>query len=228
LDGVTLWRFSVQDTGVGFDPSQKARLFDRFQQADGSVTRRYGGSGLGLAISRQLALLMGGEIDAVSRPGEGSTFTLRLPLPPAAAPEPQSVPAVGHPPAEGDRPLRILVADDHPINRRVVQLLLAEADVELVCVENGREAWESFATRPFDLVLMDMQMPEMDGLTAVERLREHEKAYGLARTPIVMLTANALPEHQAASLAAGADMHMPKPIEARRLFAVLESLSAAA
>jgi signal transduction histidine kinase/CheY-like chemotaxis protein len=224
LDGAAYWRISVEDTGVGFDPAQKARLFDRFQQADGSVTRRFGGSGLGLAISRQLVLLMGGEIDAASRLGEGSTFTLRLPLPRA----PARLLGPPAPPPEPDplqRPVRILMADDHPTNRRVVELLLSELSVELVSAENGREACELYAAHPFDLVLMDMQMPVMDGLTAVARIREHEAAQGLPRTPVVMLTANALPEHQAASLAAGADMHMPKPIQAHRLFAVLQALA---
>ena len=226
VNGTPLWRFVVADTGVGFDPSQKSRLFGRFQQADGSVTRRFGGSGLGLAISNQLTALMGGELDAASRPGEGSTFTLRLALPPARAPVLPAAPATSQPASELDRPLRILLADDHPTNRRVVQVLLADLDVDLTCVEDGRQAWEAYATQPFDIVLMDMQMPVMDGLTAVEHIREHERAHCMARAPIVMLTANALPEHQAASLAAGADIHMTKPIEPGKLFAVLQSLPA--
>ena len=123
------------------------------------------------------------------------------------------------------RPLRILVADDHPVNRQVVEVLLAEFDVELVLAENGLEACQAFETAPFDMVLMDMQMPVMDGLTAIRNIRAKEDAAHQGRTPIVMLTANTLPEHQAASLAAGADLHMPKPIEPERLIAVLQRVA---
>ncbi|MFN3511533.1 MAG: ATP-binding protein [Phenylobacterium sp.] len=217
------WRLEVQDTGVGFDPADKAKLFARFQQADGSVTRRFGGSGLGLAISRQLVELMGGTIDAVGAPGEGATFTVLLPLPPAeAAPvQAEQAPAATTP----ERALRVLLADDHPTNRRVVQVLLADLPVEIVAVENGEQACEAFAADAFDLVLMDMQMPVMDGLTATRAIRRWEAARALSPTPVVMLTANALPEHQAASLEAGADLHMTKPIEASKLFAVLREVA---
>ena len=221
-EGQDRWRIDVQDTGAGFDPAEKARLFDRFHQGDGSATRAHGGTGMGLTICKQLVDLMGGEIDATGALGEGATFTIRLPLqltiatPLAKEADPEAAP---------DRPLRILLADDHPTNRRVVQVLFSEFDVDLICTENGAEACEAFANQRFDLVLMDMQMPVMDGLTAVRTIRERESQRGLARTPIVMLTANALPEHQAASLAAGADLHMPKPIEAAKLFGVLQSVA---
>ncbi|MDP3853201.1 ATP-binding protein [Phenylobacterium sp.] len=226
-DGEGRWRIEVQDTGIGFDPAEKDRLFNRFQQADGSVTRRFGGSGLGLAICKQLVDLMGGELDAIGAPGQGATFTLRLDLPLAAA----GPTAASAPVAQGEtapyRPLRILLADDHPTNRKVVQVLFSEFDVDLVCTENGRDACEAFAAQRFDLVLMDMQMPVMDGLTAVREIRAREKARGWIATPIVMLTANTLPEHQVASLAAGADLHMAKPIEAAKLFAVLQNVAEA-
>ena len=167
---------------------------------------------------------MGGEINAAGAPGEGATFTVRLPLPfTAAAPAISEELDADAPP---DRPLRVLLADDHPTNRKVVQVLFAEFDVDLACVENGQEACEAFATQRFDLVLMDMQMPVMDGLTAVRAIRERERQRGAWRTPIVMLTANALPEHEAASLAAGADLHMPKPIEAAKLYGVLQMVAA--
>ncbi len=225
-EGPGRWRIEVQDTGVGFDPADKERLFNRFQQADGSVTRKFGGSGLGLAISRQLVGLMGGELDAISNSGQGATFTVRLELPLADAARPTIAPAL-QPAGEADpqRPLRILLADDHPTNRKVVQVLFSEFDVDLVCAENGQEACDAFAAQRFDLVLMDMQMPVMDGLTAVREIRARERARNWIATPIVMLTANALPEHQAASLAAGADLHMPKPIEAAKLFAVLQHVA---
>ncbi|MDX5393576.1 MAG: response regulator, partial [Caulobacteraceae bacterium] len=129
-------------------------------------------------------------------------------------------------PAQADeRPLRILVADDHPTNRQVLELLLSQFDTELVLAENGQEALEAFEKAPFDIVLMDMQMPVMDGLTAIREIRAREERSDLTRTPIIMLTANTLPEHQAASLEAGADMHMPKPIVADRLFEALASVS---
>ena len=214
------WRFTVEDRGMGFDPARKADLFKRFAQADATISRRFGGMGLGLAISRQLVELMGGEIDADSAgPGRGAVFWVDLPLPLTDAPaeQPEAVEPT-------ERPLRILVADDHPINRQVVEVLLAEFDVELVLAENGLEACEAFEAAPFDIVLMDMQMPVMDGLTAIRKIRARETDAARGRTPIVMLTANTLPEHRAASLEAGADLHLPKPIEADRLIAVLQSV----
>lgn len=218
-EGQGRWRIDVQDTGVGFDPAEKHRLFGRFQQGDGSATRSYGGAGLGLTICKQLVDLMDGEIDANGAPGEGATFSIRLPLALTAATP------LARTDADPDRPLRVLLADDHPTNRKVVQVLFSQFDVDLVCTENGQEACDAFATRRFDLVLMDMQMPVMDGLDAVRAIRERERQRGLARTPIVMLTANALPEHRDASLAAGADLHMAKPIEAPKLFGVLQSVA---
>ncbi|WP_312161453.1 ATP-binding protein [Phenylobacterium sp.] len=222
-EGPDRWKIDVQDTGVGFDLAEKARLFGRFEQGDGSGTRRFGGAGLGLTIAKQLVDLMGGEIDAAGAPGEGATFTVRLPIAlTSAAPHPAAEP---DPEAAPDRPLRVLLADDHPTNRRVVQVLFAELPVDLVCVENGEQACEAFAIQRFDLVLMDMQMPVMDGLAAVRTIRDRERTRGMVPTPIVMLTANALPAHEAASLAAGADLHMPKPIEAAKLFGVLQAVA---
>ena len=166
---------------------------------------------------------MDGEIDATGAPGEGSTFTVRLPMAVVAAPV-QVDPEI-EAEAAPDRPLRVLLADDHPTNRRVVQVLFADLPVDLVCVENGEQACDAFAVQRFDLVLMDMQMPVMDGLTAVRAIRERERLRGMSQTPIVMLTANALPSHQAASLSAGADLHMAKPIEAAKLFGVLQAVA---
>ena len=224
--------FSVTDTGVGFDAEQKARIFARFEQADGSITRKFGGSGLGLSISRQLAELMGGELDCEAVPNQGATFTLSLPLealgPAAVAPEPatQPVQALNPAPADGDfRPMRVLLADDHAVNRKVVELMLASAGVELTSVEDGKAACEAFSSAAFDLVLMDMQMPVMDGLTAVRLIRAQEAVSG-ARTPIIMLTANALPEHVMAARLAGADEHLAKPISAASLLKVVAQAAA--
>ncbi|HEY9234139.1 MULTISPECIES: hybrid sensor histidine kinase/response regulator [Phenylobacterium] len=214
------WRIDVQDTGIGFEPGDTERLFRRFQQLDTSSTRRHGGVGLGLSIAQQLVVLMGGKLEAVGSPGEGSTFTVRLPM---SAAEATPEPAAGAGPPE--RPLRILLADDHPTNRKVVQVLFSQFEVDLVSVENGKQALEAFSTQRFDLILMDMQMPVLDGVAAVKAIREREQLRGMTRTPIVMLTANALPEHEALSLAAGADLHMPKPIEAPKLFNVLQTVA---
>jgi len=201
-------RVTVRDTGIGFRPEMKEQLFGRFHQADGSITRRFGGTGLGMTISRELTQLMGGVLDAEGREGEGASFWFDLPLTPAEALEADEASA----PAEApDRPLRVLLADDHPTNRKVVELML-EHLAEVVSVENGAEALMALGTDVFDVVLMDMQMPVMDGLEATRRIRETEAALGRAPTPIVMLTANALPEHVAASHVAGADRHLEKPV----------------
>ena len=201
-------RVTVRDTGIGFRPEMKEQLFGRFHQADGSITRRFGGTGLGMTISRQLTELMGGSLDAESREGEGASFWFDLPLVAAEAlAEDEAAPSAEAP----DRPLRVLLADDHPTNRKVVELMLADM-AEVVSVENGAEALMALGTDVFDVVLMDMQMPVMDGLEATRRIRETEAACGRAPTPIVMLTANALPEHVAASHAAGADHHLEKPV----------------
>ena len=216
-----LVRFTVVDTGVGFDDDQKDRIFGRFHQADGSITRRYGGTGLGLAISRDLAEMMGGTLDCQAVPGEGATFWLELPLQPAGAID-RTAPDV----AEAHQPeaaLRILLADDHPANRKVVEVLLASTDAELVMVENGRLAVDAWLADPFDLVLMDMQMPVMDGLAATAAIRAHEAENGRARTPIVMLTANAMAEHVAQGREAGADGHLAKPITTASLFGAIEA-----
>ena len=213
-------RLSVRDSGVGFDAADKARVFRRFEQADGSITRRFGGTGLGLAICRQLAELMGGEMDCTSAPGEGSTFWADLPLTPAETLQaaPLDEPAA----AEFDGALRVLVADDHATNRKVVELILTGAGAETTCVEDGAQALEAFRAGVFDLVLMDMQMPVLDGLSAVRAIRTWEAAQGRPATLVMMLTANTLPEHVAAGVEAGADGHIPKPITASRLLAAVE------
>ena len=217
-------RFSVADTGVGFDAEQKARIFGRFQQADGSITRRFGGTGLGLAISRDLAALMGGELDCDSTPGEGARFWFDVELP--ATDEAEPAPAIQADCADCDqgRPMRILVADDHPANRKVIEVMLSGMAAELVTVTNGQEALDAFVEGGFDLVLMDMQMPVMDGLAATRAIREHEQAESLGRTPVLMLTANALAEHVEAGRRAGADGHLAKPIT---LSSLLTAITAA-
>ncbi|WP_304190833.1 PAS domain-containing sensor histidine kinase [Phenylobacterium aquaticum] len=212
-------RFTVRDTGVGFDPAAKTRLFGRFQQADDTFTRQFGGAGLGLAISRELVELMGGALDAESQPGQGACFWFEIPLPAGALDLPA---AEAEPELEVETGLRVLLADDHPTNRQVVGLMLG-AVAEITAVEDGAQAVEAFRRSAFDLVLMDMQMPVMDGLTAVAELRKLEAQSGATRTPIIMLTANTLPEHQAASAAAGADLHLGKPVTTQALFGAMEA-----
>jgi signal transduction histidine kinase/ActR/RegA family two-component response regulator len=223
-DGSPVFRFMVEDTGVGFDAAVRARLFSRFEQADGTITRRFGGTGLGLAICRELVGMMEGDLDCESEPDGGSTFILTLPLNEVAAPVRETAPSeISSGPA--NRALRVLLADDHPTNRKVVELILSQIEVDLVMTEDGAEALAAFRDDTFDVVLMDMQMPVMDGLTATREMRLHETAMGAARTPVVMLTANALPEHMAAAHEAGADHHLSKPFGAEALIDLVTTLA---
>ncbi|WP_122465462.1 ATP-binding protein [Brevundimonas lutea] len=217
-------RLEIQDTGVGFKAGDAERLFDRFSQADGTITRRFGGTGLGLSICRSLTEMMGGEIWAASMPGAGSRFTVVLPLPRAEDLDAYDARDTRRPdaPAAEPRALRVLLAEDHPTNQRVVQLILASQGVEVVTVADGAQALEAFQTDTFDLVLMDMQMPVMDGLAATRAIREHERTSGRAPTPLIMLSANAMAEHRDDALAAGADLHVPKPITAASLLEGIE------
>ncbi|WP_082465144.1 ATP-binding protein [Brevundimonas sp. Leaf280] len=220
-EGSPVLRFTVEDSGIGFDAATRARLFSRFEQADGGITRKFGGSGLGLSICRQLAEMMGGDLGCESEPGGGAAFILTLPLRQTQAPS-RKEPAPAQPAVvEQARTIRVLVADDHPTNRRVIELILAQTPTQIVIAENGAQALESFRADTFDLVLMDMQMPIMDGLTATQEIRLHEATMGLDRTPIVMLTANAMPEHVAAGRAAGADHHLAKPFNAAELLGIV-------
>ncbi len=216
--------FEVRDTGVGFDASKVQAVFDRFQQADGSITRRYGGSGLGLTISRDLAELMGGSLTAESQAGAGALFRLRLPLPVCADPAPSAEPAAPVQDLRAARALRVLVADDHPTNLKVIELILGAAGCELVQVENGALALDAFKAQAFDMVLMDLQMPVMDGLSAILAIRAWESERGRPPTPILALSANALPEHVQETHAAGADAHLAKPITAPLLLSAVDSI----
>jgi PAS domain S-box-containing protein len=216
-DGQRSWlSVDVRDTGVGLDPAQIDQMFDRFTQADGSVSRRYGGTGLGLAISRRLIEMMGGEIGATSDGRTGSTFWFRVPLGVASGP-------AGVTPLEDqlapDRRLRVLLAEDNAANRALIAALTAPLDLQLDLVENGQEAVEAVRDGVYDLVLMDMQMPVMDGPSAARAIRA--LASPAARTPIVALTANVLPEQIEQCRAAGMQGHVAKPIDPRALFAAI-------
>jgi PAS domain S-box-containing protein len=220
-DEASWLRLEVADTGVGFDPDFAAVLFQRFSQADTTITRRFGGTGLGLSISKTLVEMMGGQIVAESEPGRGSLFRVTIPLTRTSSLAGLDAPAAGAAIApgallDGGRgALRVLLAEDHPINQKVVQLILGPYGAEVTVVENGVLAVEAFKASSFDLVLMDMQMPVMDGLAATRAIRVHERDFGGgARTPIVMLSANAMAHHRHDALAAGADLHVAKPVTA--------------
>ena len=224
------FRIEVRDTGIGFDPSQKERLFERFAQADGSATRRFGGAGLGLAIARECAAILQGQLDCHSSPGEGSVFTLDVPLRStgevATAPAPPTEQRTTEAPtadAEAETPFRVLIVDDNATNRHVLELILSQIGAELVSVEDGRQAVDAYAERPFDVVLMDIQMPVMDGLAATREIRRIEQDRGAPRTPVVIVSANCQPEHIQAGREAGADDHLAKPVNAAALMSALEA-----
>ena len=223
-DGSARLSVKVKDTGPGFSEEVRARLFSRFEQGDGSITRRYGGTGLGLSIASSLAQKMGGQIDCRGRPGEGATFVFRARLALDAAPQVVRAARLETRPADLGLKPRVLLAEDHEVNQKVVQLMLGEA-AELVIVGDGqRAADEALGARPFDVILMDTQMPVMDGLTAIRRIREEETRLGRTRTPIISLTANAMAHQVRASFEAGADHHLAKPITADALFAAIERM----
>ena len=215
-----LARFTVTDTGVGFAMADKGKVLGRFEQADSSITRRFGGTGLGLSICCDLARLMGGVLDCDSQPGVGSRFWLELPLEPSTLAAETEAPSSD---AQSAGVLRILLADDHPTNRKVVELMLDGGPAELISVEDGAKALEMLGAQPFDLILMDMQMPVMDGLSAIREIRRIELSERLKRTPVIMLTANALPQHVAEARAAGADLHLAKPFTAAALFEAINA-----
>ncbi|MDE2395812.1 MAG: response regulator [Burkholderiales bacterium] len=212
-----LWlRVQVRDTGVGIAPEVLPQLFQRFTQADASTTRRFGGSGLGLVICKNLVELMGGTVHVDSRPGSGSRFWFDLPFDgaaaPSAAPEPEPV----------RRPVReaaILVAEDNPINQQVVRAMLERQGMRVTLVEDGARAVAAFRQGTFDLVLMDCQMPVMDGYEATRLIRAAQ-ADG-ARIPIVALTANAMAEDRQRCADAGMDGYVAKPITAAALYEAL-------
>ena len=209
---------AVRDSGCGIPPDRLVEVFNSFEQADVGTTRRFGGTGLGLAISRRLAELMGGCLVVDSVEGEGATFTLTLPVEVMA----RSVPAEAAPVSEvegGSLAGRsILAAEDHAVNRQILTLLLEPHGCRLTLVENGALAVEAAATERFDAILMDMQMPVMDGIEASLRLRQE----GINRdTPVIALTANALGSHREAWEAAGVDVFLTKPIDPAALAAAL-------
>jgi len=220
----------VCDTGIGFDKETGRRLFQRFIQADTSITRRFGGTGLGLAICRGLIEAMGGGLNWESEPGEGSTFIVRIPLEREMAPSLTASPDASQEPvaSDTDAPLRILAAEDHPTNQKVLRLILEPLGIDLTMCEDGMAALKAYQSSRFDVVLMDMQMPIMDGLSATQAIREHERAYHLPATPVVMVTANAMRQHRDQAIEAGANSHLAKPFTPSSLMIAIEAALAEA
>ena len=219
---------TVSDTGIGIPRDKIDRLFEKFVQVDGSTTRQYGGTGLGLAICRELVSMMGGKIWIESVEGEGSIFYVQLPLTrslsaPLPAPKPTS--AVTHSPHPR---LKILAAEDVRANQMVLQAALEHRNIDLTLVDNGAQALEAVGLERFDLILMDIQMPVMDGLAATRAIRAKERLSGLAPTPIIALSANAMDYQIASYREAGCDDYIAKPIDLARLANAIDRLTQSA
>ncbi len=225
-DDRILLHFEVEDTGIGLTAEQCARLFQPFEQADASTTRKYGGTGLGLAISRRLAELMGGRIGVVSEPGRGATFWVEIPFEVGEAatdtdelsdtsPHADNHPAAGGAAAVPALSGRVLLAEDNRINQEVARALLVRAGLQVDIVDNGRAALERVRAQRYDLVLMDMQMPEMDGVEATRAIRSLPQGADL---PVIAMTANAFESDREACLAAGMNAHIAKPVHPAALY----------
>ena len=221
-DGIAI---RVRDTGIGIPADRVGKLFQKFEQADASTTRRYGGTGLGLAICRELSELMGGSITVASEEGQGSTFLVALPLRRLATQDvaPSAASVAATPPVElAGAALRVLAAEDNKVNQLVLRTLLGQAGIEPTIVGDGKAALEAWELGDWDVILMDVQMPVMDGLTATRLIRQREAQSGRAPTPIVALTANVMSHQVREYELAGMNVCVAKPIEVAALFASLE------
>jgi signal transduction histidine kinase len=222
-DGAAGLEISVSDTGIGVPADKLPLLFQKFSQVDSSTTRQFGGTGLGLAICRELAQLMGGAVWAESTEGEGSTFYLRLPVARTSAPI-EHVAQLGSEPAGDISTLKILAAEDNATNQLVLKTVLATFGLDVDVVADGRQAVEAWARGGYDLILMDIQMPVMDGIAATRAIRSAESRAGCERTPIIALSANAMTHQVKEYLGAGMDMHVAKPIQLAKLQEALETV----
>lgn len=213
-------RFNVRDTGIGIAAEHLAGVFDSFRQVDGSLSRSHGGAGLGLALSRHLCRAMGGDIFVESTPGRGSLFSVVLPLPEHKAEAPRaSEPAPAGAPEP--RPLRVLAAEDNSVNRAVLKALLDHPGIELSLATNGEEAVQAWEAGDWDLVLMDIQMPVLDGIGAARQIRAREAALGRGPTPIIAITANTTAKDLANYRAAGMNETVAKPIKPGELLSTI-------
>jgi len=214
-EGQSAWlRFEVQDTGVGIPPEKQAGIFDAFTQADSSVTRQYGGAGLGLAICKRLVELMGGQIGVYSQPGQGSCFWFEVPLPVIQENAPEETTAQPSGSALNSHELdgvRVLLVEDNPVNQKVAIRMLQKLGCVVELAENGQQALEKLERASYDIVLMDMQMPVMDGLTATRLLRQREQQTGHHQV-VIALTANAMQTDRELCLDAGMDDYLSKPL----------------
>ena len=209
---------SIIDTGIGFDPARTDALFSPFTRADGSVTRSYGGTGLGLAITRSLLQLMGGDITAHSQPGCGATFVATIPVAKVLdLPEPDNATPLTPVVSDASRAedaqagVSILLVEDHEINRKLAEIMLQRMGYRYATANDGQQALDRLATERFDVILMDVMMPVMDGLTALRLLREREAQTGY-RSRVLMVTAHAMTGDKERFLAAGADGYVSKPM----------------
>jgi signal transduction histidine kinase/AmiR/NasT family two-component response regulator len=221
-------RLTVCDTGIGIAAEKQSTLFEKFIQADNSATRRFGGTGLGLAICRELTQMMGGTIAVESAEGQGALFRVELPLPRGEArPEIEQIAAEIDDADEGS--LRLLAAEDNVTNQQVLSAVMGSLGIEVDIVADGVAAFEAWRDGAYDLILMDIQMPVMDGIDSARAIRAAERESGRRRTPIVALTANALSHQVQEYLAAGMDGHVAKPIEIAKLYdAISRALNDAA
>jgi CheY-like chemotaxis protein len=214
-EGQSAWlRFEVQDTGVGIPPEKQAGIFDAFTQADSSVTRQYGGTGLGLAICKRLVELMGGQIGVYSQPGQGSCFWFEVPLPVIQENAPEETTAQPSGSTLNSHELdgvRVLLVEDNPVNQKVAIRMLQKLGCVVELAENGQQALEKLERASYDIVLMDMQMPVMDGLTATRLLRQREQQTGHHQV-VIALTANAMQTDRELCLDAGMDDYLSKPL----------------
>jgi CheY-like chemotaxis protein/HPt (histidine-containing phosphotransfer) domain-containing protein len=217
-------QFAVRDSGVGIPLAVQEHIFQAFAQADGTVSRKFGGTGLGLAISRQLAALMGGELELDSTPGQGSTFRFTVHLARGQQPSrrlaDQSEPSDRLPVQFPG--VRVLVAEDNPVNQKLAGFMLEDYGIESIFADDGKEAFDLLEHEKVDLVLMDCQMPEWDGLTATRAIRAREREQRRNRVPILALSANAMPSFDDTCRGAGMDAYLCKPLSEETLTAALQ------
>jgi len=241
-DGRVMLTFAVRDTGIGIAPGRLDAIFQPFTQADTSMTRRFGGTGLGLTISSRLVALLGGSLSVQSTERVGSEFLVQLPaalaaidqlgspstgifsmMPAATVPVPPASPQDAEP-AEPEETFRVLVAEDNPVNQRIAQQMLRKRKLAVTLADDGRQAVDAFQSGRFDLVLMDVQMPEMNGFEAVAAIRALEHAQGRPHTPIVAVTAHAMVGDRERCLEAGMDAYLAKPLRRQLLFELVDEL----